>query len=423
MSDFKKNIRILRYPALVWYLLSVLFATFASGVSYVAMSWWVLEVDNSVSATALLMFCFWVPVIVLGAFLGAVTDRYSRKWMMVIGNGMRGLVLLLFVVLYSHSLSVGALYVLMLILGIAFSAYLPATMTLVRELVLAEDLLYANSLIDIACEVGNVMGMGSAGFLVAWLSQRNTLLMVAVMFFVSVLLLIKIRVKESYHPVLNSASYMKILMQDLVLGMEYLRTRVHLIIIYSVQLCILVAFMTAPILLAPFAKNVLHATVSQFGGIDAAISVGIILGNMVMSYLSKKMPFIAITKWLCTLMAILFVLFGLNRDMTMAVILNFFIGFGLSVWPLIVTRAQQLTEFSFQARMQSLFQSFSGVIILAIYLLLSMGEMIPIMYFYILEAAVVSCAVYLLWRYRHIFLSTVVEAKRERVGEETSELS
>lgn len=65
--------------------------------------------------------------------VGVVADRYSRKWLIVGGNAIRGLVLILFGWYFHHSLSAHLIYLLMTLLGIGFAVYLPATIALIRD--------------------------------------------------------------------------------------------------------------------------------------------------------------------------------------------------------------------------------------------------------------------------------------------------
>jgi len=77
------------------------------------------------------------------------------------------------------------------------------------------------------------------------------------------------------------------------------------------------------------------------------------------------------------------------------------VGFGLSVWPLIVTQAQNVTHIDYQARVQSVFSSISGILILAMYLVVSLSShFISISLLYGFNVAFSLLAAFLLWYYR-----------------------
>ena len=397
-----RRLQLLAIPSFRWYVISCLLATFGGGLSYIAISWLILRIDDSVSAIAILMLCFWGPNVLLGPILGVIADRYSRKWLMVASNGIRALLLVGFAGYLHYHRSTHLTYLLMGLLGVCFSVYLPAAIALVREIVAKEDLLYANSAVDIAYETGNVLGMGSAGLLIAFFSLSTAILIDGIIFVSCTIAMMMVQVKSVKSVSLTGKFNV---FDDFKSGLQYLSQRPKLIIIYCIQLMILVGFMTTPVLLAPFAKNALHANVAQFGRIDAALSVGVVLGGLFVPWVANRWGLIRSLIYTCAALSVLFVVFAINRSITGAEILYFLIGVGLSVWPLIVTQAQNITHLDFQARMQSLFNSFSGVLILIIYLLVGLGShFLSTGSLYGIEVLVSLTAAFLLWRNRR-FLS------------------
>ncbi|WP_104207475.1 MFS transporter [Coxiella endosymbiont of Rhipicephalus microplus] len=404
MAFVSKRLQLLSQLSFRWYFVSCLLATFGSGLSYVTLSWLILQVNNSVAAVAILMLCFWLPTVLLGPFLGVIVDGYSRKWLMIGGNAIRGIVLIFFSSYFSHHIASYIIYFLTILLGIGFSVYLPAAIALIREIVILDDLLYANFTIDIAYEMGNVAGMGLAGFFVACLSPAPTILVTGIIFILSTFALM--RVKPTLQQIKKRKISYHFIIDDFKIGLVYLRKHPKLILIYSVQLLILVSFMTTPVLLAPFVKNVLQGSISQFGQIDAALSIGVVVGGIFMPWIADRWGLTKILMILCLLLAIFFSWFGANRIIIGAEILYFFIGLCLAVWPLMVTKAQHLTKFRFQARMQSIFNSLSGILILLIYLFVDIGSYyISIQCMYLFEVALVLSAFCLLWCYRRHVLT------------------
>lgn len=395
MSYLKQRLQLLAIPSFRWYVINCLLGTFGSGLSYVAMSWLILQAENSVSAVAILMFFFWVPGVVLGPLLGVVADRYSRKWLIIIANGVRGIILIAFGWYIQYHLSVTIIYILMALLGLSFAIYLPAAIALIRQVVSADDLLYANSTIDIAYELGNVVGMGVAGMLIAFFSMPWVIFLSGLLFIFCALSMIAVRVRV-VKP--EGGHITRHLMEDFMLGLNYLINNSKLILVYSVQLLLLVAFMTTPILLAPFSKNILHANVAQFGHIEAALSIGVVLGGLFIPLIAVRYGLIKVLIYMCSSLAVFFAFFSINRSITVAEFLYFCMGVGLSVWPLMITRAQDVTHIDFQARVQSVFNSLSGILILFVYFIVDVGShYISISSLYLFEVILALLAAGLLW--------------------------
>ncbi|OGT50947.1 MAG: MFS transporter [Gammaproteobacteria bacterium RIFCSPHIGHO2_12_FULL_41_15] len=408
MSYFSKRLQLLTHAPIRWYLINCFLATVGGGLSYVTLSWLILQVDNSVAAVALLMLCFWVPNVVLGPWLGVIADRYSRKWLIVGAHVVRAGVLLGFGWWFQHDLTSTSINFLMVLLGLCFSIYFPASMALIREIVIPADLLYANATIDMAYELGNIIGMGSAGILIAFFSAPVTILLNGILFVFCAVAMMRVRSSQS----MRSVPFTKArdLLKDLIQGFYYLRNNTQLLIIYGIQLIILVGFMTTPILLVPFAKNLLHTTVTQFGHIEAALSIGVVLGGLFIPWLADQWGLMRSVALMCLSLALFFSFFGVNRSILIAEWLYFFIGMGLSIWPLIVTEAQRATDINFQARVQSVFNSLTGVLIVLVYLLVDWcSRFISVSALYLIEVALILSATLLLWYYRRTLKNVVIK--------------
>ncbi|WP_423063304.1 MFS transporter [Candidiatus Paracoxiella cheracis] len=401
---------LVHHPSFRWYAISCLLSTFGGGLSYVVMSWLILQADNSVSAVAILMLSFWVPMVLFGPLLGVVADRYSRKWIMIFSNGLRAIILIAFGIYLHYHLSATLIYALMAMLGVCFTVYLPAAIALIREIIEPEDLLYGNSTIDIAYETGNVLGMGSAGLIIAISSASTAILINGIIFIFCTFALFMVRIKVQKTKERSNEPITVQLINDFKLGLNYLGNNSKLLIIYCVQILILVGFMTSPVLLVPFAKNILHTNVSEFGQIDAALSVGVVTGGICIPWIAKRFGFVRSIVAMCLVLALCFSLFSINRDILIAGILYFCLGFGLSVWPLIVTQAQNVTHIDFQARVQSVFNSISGLLVLIMYLLVSLtSHFVSISYYYAFNVVFSLLAAFLLWYYRARFNSDALD--------------
>src|SRR3990167_2763953 len=155
--------------------------------------------------------------------------------------------------------------------------------------------------------------------------------------------------------------------EDVSAGFRYVRDNRNLCLIYVIQLLIAVQFMTTPILLAPFAKQILHLGVKQFGHVEAALSVGVVIGGMLFPWFAERLNLVKTLIVAVAICGLCFVAFGYNRNFTMAEILYFMIVLALACWPMILTKAQEMTEIEFQGRVMATFNSLMGISILLMY--------------------------------------------------------
>lgn len=404
MSHFKKRFQLLLHPSFRWFVASCLFSMLGVGLSYVAMTWMILKHQNSVGSIAVLMICFWLPGILLAPFVGVFVDRYSRKKILVFVNGIRAILFIGFGWYLLKGGNINSLYLLAILSGGIFSLYTPSALKIVREIVLERELLYANALIDIAYEAGNIIGVGVAGLLAAVFSGPLVIILNGICFLISTFMLMLIPHREHVKVLTCETKVPNTFFGELKDGLQYLMRNQVLFVIYTIQLLILVEAIVTPIILAPFAKNILKLNVEQFGHIEASMSIGIIIGGLFVPWISEKLGLLKTLVILTIALALSFLIFSLNRQLSIAEVIYFVIGFALAIWPLLLTKAQHLTEFEYQGRVQSTFTTISGMIVLVIYLLLKLGSnYISIPKLYLFEVGFTFIALVLLWFCRDTF--------------------
>jgi MFS family permease len=397
MSHFKARLALFSIQPFRWYILSCAAAMFGNGLTYIAMTWVLLKGQHHVGSVAVLMACFWSPNILLGPLSGVVVDKLNRKALLLFCNLSRMVLLLLFWLLLTNSPPAWAIYGLAMTTGTILSLYMPAAMTLVREIVPKKTLLYANATVDMAYELGAVCGMGSSGLIIAFSSVKTTFFINAMSYLLSALALLMI----SYKRKTDADKLREPVLTEMKLGFQYLMKDSRLLLLYGIQMLFFVCYMTAPILLAPYAKDILHASSGQFGYIEASMSVGAVSGGLLSPYFAERFGYMRVTLLETLLCGVAFYCFSHNLNLFYSVLWYFLIGFSFSIWALLITTAQGMTALHFQGRVHSLFNSVSGILILCFYLLLgSIGERITLAHLYWVEVILMGLSFILLLLYR-----------------------
>ena len=388
MSHFKKRISLLKQRPFLAYALGFFFSAFGNGLGYIALSWLVVSQHSSVGAISILMASFWAPNILLGPLMGVLADRLSRKWIMALSNFVRCAIFIGFSIYLTHYSSVTVIYSMMVFNGIAFSAYSATAFAFVRELVPEEDLMYANSTIDIAYEIGSVLGMSLAGIIIAVTSSEFAVFINGVTFMIATVCLLFIPTKTPFQSAKEFMPKIRIL-KDFKDGINYLIQRRRLMVIYTIQLLIMVTFFTQPLLLVPFSKNILHATVGQFGMIEMLFSTGVVVGGILIPWIAEECGFYRTILLFTISLCLVYAVFGFNRSINLAATMYFITGFAGSIWPLLISKSQNLTDLDYQGRVQSTFNSLSAVIMMFFYGSTGlMGKYFGVAHLYIIEVII-----------------------------------
>lgn len=447
-SLLSQRMALLRDRQFCYYLFACLLMNIASGLTYIAVAWIIVQDHTNIRAVAGLMIAFWLPNAFTGPMMGVLVDRFGAKLILMISLSVRCACLIAITFIPELNKHLIVFYLLFCLNGIFFSANQPAMIAFVRRLVKPNELMYANANIDMAFEIGNILGMGSAGLLLAILSTDAVFFVFATCFFISMLLLLKIKIKDKGHDNNNTvanacagintgtetsadkdntetlditskplhtdshydqsntdtkpvAGLITKLWRDFTAGLHYIGKHHALKLLYTVQLLIIVQVLITPILLAPFAKTVLKLNGTQFGIIEACMSVGMVMGGFIMPILAKRLGLIPLIQALITLTGISLIAFAFNHNPLIADILYFIMGVSLSVWPLIITSAQEMTDYKFQGRVQSCFNSIAAIVILINSGIISLcSHTFPIGAFYGLAASLSLIAIFVLQRYK-----------------------
>jgi DHA3 family macrolide efflux protein-like MFS transporter len=398
MSHYQRRIQLLKKPAFFLYMLGFLFAAIGNGLGYIAMSWIVVSHHSNVEAMAILMACFWGPNVLLGPVMGVLADRLSRKWLIFASNSIRAILYIYFSFYLKNHFDTMSVYILMFLIGVAFSIYYSSAFGFLRELVPESELMYANSTIDIIYEVGNVLGMGVAGLLIAYTSSETAILLNGLSFVIATITVFCISKKYLYYAEKTKGKKIHFI-KDFKQGFHYLVIRHALRRVYLIQLLIFLIFITAPLLLLPFSKIVLNASAEQFGLIEASASVGIVLGGILMPWIAERYNMVNTLILFSMVLCFSFIFFAYNTNITIAIALYFLIGFAGAVWPLIISKAQSMTALGYQGRVQSTYNSISGSLTLLFYFCVGwMGKYVYIAHLYWLEVLIAAWAIFYLFK-------------------------
>ena len=388
-----KHKELLQNQSFKNYVYSVLLAMLGNGLTYIVMIWVLLEKQTSVTATAILMTAFWLPSVIFGPLAGVFVDRFCRWRSMISAGLLRGSILILFPIVFWHSIHPFALYALAAVMGGCLAFYIPLNASFIREIIDEKDLSYGNATIDMATELGAVVGMGSAGLMLAFTSVSMCFIINGLTYFLSTWFIYKIKNRKHAQPNENIVEK-KTPWQDFILGLRYIRGRYMLALVYTIQAIFFICYMTTPVLLGPFAKGVLHASVSGFGFLEAALSIGIVIGGILCPIMADKFGLKAVILFFSAVGLLCLYEFSHTHSLHLAVIFHFGVGLSFAVWALILTWAQELTDIKYQGRVHSFFNSITGVAIIYFYFFLGSHNHTPVEKLYWLELGLLVVAIF-----------------------------
>jgi len=249
---------------------------FGSAVSQIVLIWIAFTETGSVLSVTYVGLAQFVPTIAIGIFTGALVDRLDRRRLIV-------------VTVLARSAAMGALAIALFLLGFHLSFVLlasvvfavfstffgPGSQALLPEIVAPESLADANGLSQSSEEIVGVVGSSLAGVLIVVVGAVPSLGIDAVCYLVgAVCVLLIATTVTAPHPVRPRAP----LLTEVREGFAYLRSNVGLleVTLSATVLNFLSGFLLT--YLVVFATGPLRGGAEVYAGLEAALSVGIAVG-------------------------------------------------------------------------------------------------------------------------------------------------
>jgi len=138
-----------------------------------------------------------IPVFLIGPVAGVYVDRWDRRRTLYICDLLRAFLVLLIPAFLFYSRSIIPIYVIIFIVFSIGRFFVPAKLAIVPDLVDKNDLLIANSLVNITGMIAAVLGFGVSGVLVEWLGAKSGFYLNSLSFLVSGILIFSIAKKFS----------------------------------------------------------------------------------------------------------------------------------------------------------------------------------------------------------------------------------
>lgn len=253
-------------------LFGQLISMLGSGLTGFSLGVWVYQETGSVTQFALISLFTVLPTVMLSPFIGALVDRWDRRWVMFMGDAGAGLMSLTIALLFfAGQLSLGAIYACMALASIAntfqWTAWVAATSLLVPK----QQLGRANGMIQAAGAITQICAPLLAGVLLGRIGLRGILLIDVVSFLFALGTLLSMRfpgLAQNTRPRRN-------IWHEIQEGWRYIRQRpglMGLLLIYaSANFTLsLVQVLLSPLVLT-FASSAALGTVLSIGGVGALV--------------------------------------------------------------------------------------------------------------------------------------------------------
>ena len=254
------------------------------GFNLVGVSWLVLEVTGSELALGKIMAMATVPGVLLALFAGIIIDKVNRKWLLVVLDLFRMVVVGSFVILLvQNRFSMNALFIMVLLMGTGSSLFWPTAQAFVQELVSDKDYFQANALLSASYQAGSILGAGIGGMVVHFYGIPTALAFNALTHLISALLISAAPFKRQvvYHEVES-------IWISVSKGFIYFKEKVAVLILGLTTILADVAIWgSLSVLTITISKEVFLAGSWGYGLMEGLYGVGALISTIAVMYMTR----------------------------------------------------------------------------------------------------------------------------------------
>ncbi|HJW84942.1 MAG TPA: MFS transporter [Anaerolineae bacterium] len=267
-----------------------LISTMGSALTALAASIHVYRVTHSALSVGLMLMATAAPTILIGLIAGVFVDRYDRKRIMIAADLIRAVLVFLIPVLLP--LNIAWLYVIVALSSAVGQFFEPAHASVLPEVASDAELVAANSLMAISSIGSTTIGFAASGLIASRFPIEWAFYLDALSFVVSAGFILFIRVA---HPEQSAAKSkdertgVARVARNLRAGLRFLIDTTILRSLFIVVAPIFIIFGLHNTLFLPFALRALGAGEFEFGLQQAAESVGIAAGSLIMARLADRL--------------------------------------------------------------------------------------------------------------------------------------
>jgi MFS family permease len=279
--------------ALLWF--GQLISMIGDWVLLIALPFHIYNLTGSALATGAMFMASALPRLLLGSVAGVFADRWDRRRMMIVADVLRALVLLPLLFVQSADL-IWVIYVVAFVMTVISQFFFPAKSAIIPQLVGERELLAANSLTAVSDSVTRLIGPSLGGALLAWSGLTSVVIVDAVSFIVSGVMIWLIVMPPCEGVVIDTQSITTTsplakwmtFWREWLAGLRFVKGAQTLVALFVVTSVMTFADSIFTALMVPFAQNIMHITSLELGWLMTAQGIGGLVGGLLMGRMTKR---------------------------------------------------------------------------------------------------------------------------------------
>ena len=270
-------LNILKQRTFLLFFLGNIISLIGFGFNLIAVSWIVLERTGSEIALGQIIAAATIPGLFISFFTGYIIDKTNRKWLMVILDVFRIIVIVTFlIVLRFNEFNLLYLFLVSFFMGIGNSIFWPTAQAFVQEIVSKKEYFPANALLSASYQVGSIIGAAAGGLIVHYYDPFTTLALNAVAYLISGILIYFAPFKKKSRNLEDEN-----ILAEISRGFVYLKKKKSILLLGLTTIMSDVAIWgSLSVLTIALSKNIFNAGSWGYGLMDGFYGIGALLSTL-----------------------------------------------------------------------------------------------------------------------------------------------
>lgn len=254
----------------------------------ITLSWYIFSKTGSALQVGIILVAKFLPELFFGISFGVLVDRYNKKNLMRLADSIQAIITLIFTILVAiGSFNIFEIFIINIFLSLAGNLFGTSVNSWLPELVNKEDLVSANSFLNISRQISNLVGTAIGGVLVASIGEMTSIFIDSLTFLISFLFVSSIQYNYNKKIVDNALNIKKVF-SEAKEGASWLKNQMLLVILIFIGTLLNIALGPTNILSAMLVRKNFHGNSFMFSLFDALIGLGLLLGGMFIAAISPK---------------------------------------------------------------------------------------------------------------------------------------
>ncbi len=281
-----KKESIFNNPNFLLLFIGGLVSRLGSGIHYIGLVWYILEMKGSGFAVGTVLMIATLPGVILGPFAGVLVDRYDRKKIIIWMDMIRGLIVLwMGFMISTHMMNYTYLILGTTLLGVCGAFFNPAVSASIPNIVKDKHLTQANSLEHLSMNVTGMAGPALGGVLIGLWGISGVFFINGISFLISAISEIFIQFPPLQR---NNTNTQITFFNDLKEGASFIYQQKALFRLMFA--CLFANFLYAgcsTVAIPLITRNILKVSAGEFGIFEAAWPIGAAVGGIILTFLPE----------------------------------------------------------------------------------------------------------------------------------------